>query len=46
MKTVTPGELAFRDQFRLSLQPMLHLVPLQRTLVGITEVCFSGHFVR
>jgi len=46
MKTVNPGEFAFRDQLRLGLQPMLYLVPGQRTLVQITEVGFSGHFVR
>ena len=26
MKPVDTGEIAFRDQIRLSLQPMLHLV--------------------
>jgi len=33
-------EFAFRDQLRLGLQPMLHMVPGQRTLVHITEVGF------
>ena len=46
VKPMHPGEFAFREQLRLGLQAMLHLVPLQRTLVGITEVCLSGHFVR
>jgi hypothetical protein len=46
MKTVNPGEVAFRNQFRLGLQPVLHLVPGQRPLVHISEVCPSGHFVR
>ncbi len=46
MKTVNPGEVAFREQFRLGLQPVLHIMPGQRTLVHITEVCPSGHFVR
>src|ERR1035438_9889932 len=46
MKTVNPGEFAFREQFRLGFQPMLHLVPGQRTLVHITEVGLSGHFIR
>jgi hypothetical protein len=40
------GEVAFREQLSLSLKPMLHLVAGQRTLVHITEVCPSGHFVR
>jgi len=46
MKTMNPGKVAFRDQFRLGLQPVLHIVPGQRTLVDITEVGLSGHFVR
>jgi len=46
MKTVNPGEFAFREQLRLGLQPMLHIMPGQRTLVDITEVGLSGHFVR
>jgi hypothetical protein len=43
---VGPGEFAFREQLRLGLQPMLHRVSLWRTLVDITEVGPSGHFVR
>ncbi len=43
---MNPGAFAFRDQFRLGFQPMLHIVPGQRTLVDITEVCLSGDFVR
>ena len=46
VKPMNPGEVAFRDQFRLGLQPVLHIVPGQRTLVHITEVGPSGHFVR
>ena len=46
MKAVNPGAVAFRDQFRLGRQPMLHVAPLRRTLVQITEVGPSGHFVR
>ena len=46
MKTVDPGELAFRYQFRLRLQPMLHLVPVPGTLVHISEIGASGHFIR
>lgn len=41
-----PGEIAFRDQFRLRLQPMLHLVTGQRTLILITEVGPAGYLVR
>jgi hypothetical protein len=29
MKAVSPGEVAFREQLRLGLQPMLHIVPGQ-----------------
>ena len=46
VKPVNPGEFAFRYQFRLCLQPMLNIVTGQRTLVLITEVGSSGHFVR
>jgi len=46
MKTVNPGEFAFREQLRLGLQPVLHIVSGPRTLVHITEVGPSGHFVR
>ena len=46
MKTVDPGEVAFRKQLRLGLQPMLHMVPVQRTLAQIIEVCPSGDLVR
>jgi hypothetical protein len=46
MKTVNPGQVAFRDQLLLGLQPVLYLVPGLRTLVHITEVGPSGHFVR
>ena len=45
VKPMNPGEFAFRDQFRLGGQPMLHIVPRQRTLVLIIEVCLPGHFV-
>ena len=46
MKTVNPGEIPFREQMRLSLQPMLHIVSGQRTLVHIAEVGPPGHLVR
>jgi hypothetical protein len=46
MKTVNPGEVAFREQLRFGRQPVLHIVPGLRTLVDIIEVCPSGHFVR
>jgi len=46
MKTVNPGEIALRDQFRLSRQPMLHIVAGQRTMILITEVSPTGHLVR
>ena len=46
MKSMNPGEVAFRDQFRLGLQPVLHIVTGQRTLVLITEVSPAGHLVR
>jgi len=45
MKTMSPGEIAFREQLRLSLQPVLHIMPGQRTLVHISEVGSPGHFV-
>src|ERR1700691_29866 len=41
-----PGAIAFRDQFRLGLEPMLHMASRLRTLVHITEISPSGHFVR
>ena len=37
---------AFRDQLRLRLQPMLHLVAGQGALVFISEVSPPGHLVR
>ena len=43
---MNPGEIAFRDQFRLRLQPVLHLVTGQRTLVLITKVGSTGYLVR
>jgi hypothetical protein len=46
LKTVSRGEGAFRDQFRLGRQPMRHLLPGQRNLVSIIEVHPAGHFVR
>src|ERR1035437_217951 len=46
METVSPGLVPFREQLRLGLQPVLHLVPGQRTLVHITEVGPSGHLLR
>ena len=46
VKPVNPGEIAFCDQFRLRLQPVLHLMTGQRTLVLITEIGPAGYFVR
>jgi len=43
---MNPGKFAFREQFRLGFQPVLHFVPGQRTLVDITEVCPARHLVR
>ena len=45
MKAVHPGEVPFREQMRLSLQPVLQIVSGQRTLVHITEVGPPGHLV-
>ncbi len=33
METMSPGEVAFRDQIRFGLQPVLHIMPARRTLV-------------
>ena len=44
-KTVDPSDVVFREQMLLGLQPVLHIVPGQLTLVHITVVCASGHFV-
>jgi hypothetical protein len=46
MKTVSPREVPFREQMRLRLQPVLHIVSGQRTLVHISEVGSPGHLVR
>ncbi len=46
MITVNPGEVPFREQIRLSLQPVLHIVSGQRTLVHITQVSSPGDLVR
>jgi hypothetical protein len=45
MKTVNRGEVPFREQMCLSLQPVLHIVSGQRPLVHITEVGPSSHLV-
>ena len=42
---MNPGEVPFREQMRLSLQPVLHIVAGQRTLVQITEVSPPGYLV-
>ena len=42
----TWGEMAFREQLRLGLQPMPHIVSGQRTLIQIVEICPGGHFAR
>jgi hypothetical protein len=46
MKAMNAGKIAFRDQFRLSRQPMLHFMAGQRTLIHIAEVGAAGHFIR
>jgi len=46
VKTVNACLIAFRDQIRLRLEPVLHLVAGQRTLIHIAEVSFPGHFIR
>jgi hypothetical protein len=46
VKTMDAGAIAFRDQFRLGRQPVLHLVTGQRTSIFIGEVSLPGHFVR
>jgi len=46
MKAVNPGEVAFRQQLRLGIQPVLHITPGLRALVDIKEVRPSGYFVR
>ena len=46
METVNPGEIPFREQIGLGLQPVLHIVSGQRTLVHITEVRPPGDLVR
>ena len=46
MKTMNARLVAFRDQLRLSLKPVLHLVAVLRTLVHISEICPPGHFLR
>ena len=46
METVSPGLVPFREQLRLGLQPVLHIVPGQRTLVLITEIGPASHLIR
>ena len=46
VKAVDTSQIPFRDQIRLGLQPMLHLVTGLRTFIFIGEVSFPGHFVR
>ena len=46
VKSMNPGEIAFRDQFRLRLQPVLHLMTGRGALVYIAKVGFSGDFIR
>ena len=45
MKPVDSGEVAFFYQSGLSLQPVLHIVPWQGSLVHVSEIGPSGHFV-
>ena len=46
MKAMDACAIAFRDQFGLGGEPVLHLVTGKRTLVYVGEVCPPGHFVR
>ena len=46
VETMNASEVALRDQIRFRLQPVLHIVAGQRTLVLIAEVGPAGHFVR
>jgi len=46
MKAVGAGQIAFRDQIRLCLQPMLHLMAGLGTLIFIGKVSFPGHLIR
>ena len=45
MKTMNPGEVALGEQMGLGVQPVLHIVPGQGTLVHIAEVCPSRDLV-
>jgi hypothetical protein len=45
MITVSTGEIPFRNQFCLRDQPVLDLMPIQRTLVHIGEISASRYFV-
>jgi len=45
MKTMDTGQIPFRNQFCLCGQPVLHLMSIQRTLVHISEISASRHFV-
>jgi len=46
MESVSASEFAFGHQVRLGLQPMLHIVPRERALVHVAEVCPSSDFFR
>src|ERR1700722_12090031 len=46
MKTMNAGKVAFRQQIRLGLEPVLHVAAGLRTLVFIAEIGSSGYFVR
>ena len=46
MKAVAAGQIAFRNQIRLRLQPMLHLMAGLGTLIFIGKVSFPGHLIR
>ena len=46
VKSMSPGQIALREQFRLRLQPVLDIASRRRTLVYIAEVRPPGHFVR
>jgi hypothetical protein len=46
VKSMCAGAIAFRDQLRLGIQPVLHMLALRRTLVHIAKIGPPGDFVR
>ncbi len=45
VKSVHARQIAFRNQLRLGLKPVLHVVPLLRALVHISEIRSSGDLI-